>query len=43
VLQPKPRPALLRGSLITALALAARGILHGVAFIEDNDAVEVGA
>ena len=39
----KPGAALLRGGLVAALALAAGGVLHGVALVEDDHAVEVGA
>ena len=40
VLQPEARPTLLRGLNIAALAFAAAGVLHGVAFVEDDDAIE---
>ena len=43
MLQAQAGAALLRRRLIAALALAARGILHGVALVEDDDAVEVAA
>ena len=43
VLKPKPGAALLRGGLVAALSLAAGGVLHGVALVEDDDAVEIGA
>ena len=41
VLQAQPGPALLRGRLLTALALAAGGIRHGMAFVEHDHSVEV--
>ena len=43
MLQAQTRAALLRGRLIAALALAAGGVRHGVAFVEHDDAVEVRA
>ena len=43
VLEPQTRPALLRGLLVAALALAPRRVLHGVALVEDDHAIEVGA
>ena len=43
VLQPKPCPPLLRRSDVAAVAFAAAGVLHGMGFIEDDDAVEIGA
>ena len=43
MLKAKPRAALLRRGLVTALTLPARGVLHRVALVEDNDAVEIGA
>ena len=43
VLEPQARAALLRRRLVAALALAAGGVLHGVALVEDDHAVEVGA
>jgi hypothetical protein len=43
VLQAQARPALLRGGDVAALALAAGGVLHGVAFVEDDDPIEIGA
>ena len=43
VLQAQPGAALLRGGLVAAFALAAGGVLHGVALVEDDDAVEIGA
>ncbi len=41
VLQAQAGAALLRGRLIAALALAAGGVRHGVAFVEDDDSIEV--
>jgi len=43
VLQPQSRTSLLRGRLVAALALGAGRVLHGVAFVEDDDTVEVAA
>src|SRR5450631_2730123 len=43
MLQPKPRAALLRRSLVTAFTLPARGVLHRVRLVEDDDTVEIGA
>ena len=43
VLEPQARAALLRRLLIAALGLAAAGVLHGVALVEDDHAVEVAA
>ena len=43
VLKAKPRPALLRGGLVAAFALAAGGVLHGMALVEHDHAVEIGA
>ena len=43
VLEPQARAPLLRGRLVTALALAANRVLHGVALVEDDHSVEVGA
>ena len=43
VLQPQARAALLRGGLVAAFALAAGGVLHGVALVENDHSVEVGA
>ena len=43
VLEPQTRPALLGSLLVAALALAPRRVLHGVAFVEDDHAIEVGA
>jgi len=41
MLEPQSGPALLRGCLLTALALAASGIRHGMAFVEHDHSVEV--
>ena len=43
MLQAQAGAALLRGRLVAALALAAAGVLHGVALVEHDDAVEVAA
>ena len=43
MLQPQARPTLLRGLDIAALAFTAARVLHGVAFVEDDDAVEFWA
>jgi hypothetical protein len=43
VLQAQARTPLLRRRLVAALALAAGGVLHGVALVEDDDSIEVGA
>ena len=43
VLQAQAGTALLRGRLVAAFALAAGGIGHGVALVEDDHAVEVRA
>src|SRR5258708_40087870 len=43
MLQPKPGAALLRRGLIATFALAARGVLHRVSLIEDDDTIEIGA
>ena len=43
VLEPQPRAALLRGGLVAAFALAADRVLHGVALVENDHSVEVGA
>ena len=43
MLEPQPRAPLLRGGDIAPVSFAASGILHGVAFIENDRAVEVGA
>ena len=41
VLQPQPGATLLRGCLAAALALRPGGVGHGVALVEDDDAVEI--
>ena len=43
VLEAQARAALLRGGDVAAFALAATGVLHGVALVENNHSVEVGA
>jgi len=43
VLQAQARTALLRGGNIAPFALAATGVLHGVALVENDHSVEVGA
>ena len=43
VLEPQAGAALLRRLLIAALAVAAAGVLHGVALVEHDHAVEVAA
>ena len=43
MLEPQARAPLLRGRLVTALALAAGRVLHGMALVEDDYSVEVGA
>ena len=43
VLQAQAGAALLRGGLVAALAFVASGVLHGMALVEDDDAVEIGA
>jgi hypothetical protein len=43
VLQAQARPALLRGRDIAPFSLAATGVLHGVALVENDHSVEVGA
>ena len=43
VLQAQARTALLRGRDIAAFSLAATGVLHGVALVENDHSVEVGA
>ena len=39
----KPARPCCDGGLVAAFALAAGGVLHGVALVEDDDAVEIGA
>ena len=43
VLKPKSGAALLRGGLVAAFSLAAGGVLHGMALVENDHAVEIGA
>ena len=43
VLEPEARASLLRRGLVAALALSAAGVRHGVAFVEDDDAIEIRA
>ena len=43
VLQAQARTALLRGRNIASFSFAATGILHGVALVENDHSVEVGA
>ena len=43
MLEPQARAPLLRGRLVAALALAADRVLHGVALVEDDHSVEIGA
>ena len=43
VLKAKPGTALLRGGLVAAFSLAAGGVLHGMALVENDDPVEIGA
>src|SRR3546814_892413 len=43
VLEPQARAALLRGGLVATLALAAGCVLHGVALVEDDHSIEIGA
>ena len=43
VLEPQARAPLLRGGLVAAFALAADGVLHRVALVENDHSVEVGA
>ncbi len=43
VLQAQAGAALLRGGLVAALAFAAGGVLHGVALVENDHSVEIGA
>ncbi len=43
VLEPQARTPLLRRRLVTPLALAANRVLHGVALVEDDHSVEIGA
>ena len=43
LLQAQPGAALLRGSLVAAFALRSGGVLHGVALVENDHSVEIGA
>src|SRR3984957_20731557 len=43
VLESQARTPLLRRRLVAAFALAANRVLHGVALVEDNPSVEIGA
>ncbi len=43
VLQAQARTALLRGRNIAPLSFAATGVLHGVALVENDHSVEIGA
>lgn len=43
VLEPEARTPLLRGRLVAAFALATNRILHGVALVEDDHSVKIGA
>ena len=43
MLKPEARASLLRRGLVAALALAADGVLHGVALVENDHSVEAGA
>src|ERR1700738_2763779 len=43
MLKAKPRTALLRRGLVAAFALAACGVLHRVALIENDDTIKIGA
>ncbi len=43
VLEAKPRAPLLGRCLVTALAFTANRVLHRVALVKDDDAVEVRA
>ncbi len=42
MLQAQSCAPLLRGGDITAVSLAATGVLHGMAFVENEDSVEIG-
>ncbi|CDN96333.1 hypothetical protein BN949_05510 [Agrobacterium tumefaciens] len=42
-LQAEPCPALLRRRLVAAFGLAAGGVGHGMAFIENDNAIKIGA
>ncbi len=43
VLKPESRTALLRGGLVAAFSLAAGRVLHGMALVENDHPVEIGA
>ena len=43
VLKPQARTSLLRGGDITAFTFSATGILHGMALVEYNGSIEIGA
>ena len=43
VLEPEPRTALLRRRNVAPFSLPASGILHRVAFVEDDHSIEIGA
>src|SRR6478672_9990653 len=43
VLQTQTSAALLRGSLVAPFTFAARGVLHRVRLVKNDDAVEIGA
>ena len=43
MLQAQAGAPLLRGSDVAPFALAAAGILHGMALVENNHSIEVGA
>ena len=43
MLEPQARASLLRGGLVAALALAADGVLHRMALVENDHSIEVGA
>ena len=43
MLEPESGATLLRGGLVAAFALAAGGVLHGVALVENDHSVEIGA
>ena len=42
VLEAEARTTLLRGGDVAAFSLAASGVLHGVALVEDDHSIEVG-
>ena len=43
MLEPQARASLLRGRLVTTLALASNGVLHRMRLVEDDHSVEIGA